>query len=170
MPTTYTEILGDQITTEHLNLFIQCKKNNSKLIVGICEDRYYERYGVTPESVFEQRKLLVESIHLVDQVIPQKGRDNVNVNLKKHKIDVVCVSSIDNNIEMLYGHEKKHQVIQIANQYPKLKIKHINVTCLLCDKTYPSTAFTSHYKFCLEKNKLTKSNRCATRECLMMIS
>ena len=62
----------------HLNILTAAKKHCDYLIVGVSTDDLIESYkGQKPLIAYEERKLIVESIKYVDEVIPQVDRDKI---------------------------------------------------------------------------------------------
>ena len=83
----YIGLSADLIHQGHLNIISEgCKLG--KVIIGLLTDEAIASYKRLPLIAFEERKLIVENLKGVDQVIPQTTLDYVP-NLKKIKPDYV---------------------------------------------------------------------------------
>ena len=87
MKTVYVGMSADIIHPGHLNIIKEARKLG-KLTVGVLTDEAIASYKRLPYMDYEQRKLIIENIKGVDNVIPQNTLDYVP-NLKKIKPDFV---------------------------------------------------------------------------------
>ncbi|MDQ3020496.1 MAG: phosphoenolpyruvate mutase [Bacteroidota bacterium] len=83
----YVGMSADLIHPGHLNIINEAKKLG-KVTVGLLTDKAIASYKRLPYLTFEQRKIIVENIKGVDDVVPQESLDYVP-NLKKLKPDFV---------------------------------------------------------------------------------
>lgn len=87
MKKVYVGMSADLIHPGHLNIINEAKKLGS-VTVGLLTDKAIASYKRLPYLTFEQRKIIVENIKGVDEVIPQETLDYVP-NLKMLKPDFV---------------------------------------------------------------------------------
>ena len=87
----YIGMSADIIHQGHLNI-INVAKKLGQVIVGLLTDEAIASYKRLPLTQFKQRKIIIESIKGVDEVIPQETLDYVP-NLKKIKPDYVVHGS-----------------------------------------------------------------------------
>jgi len=87
MKKVYVGMSADMIHPGHLNI-IKTAAALGKTIVGVLTDEAIAEYKRLPYFSYKQRKLIVESIKGVDEVIPQKTLD-YEENLRKVKPDFV---------------------------------------------------------------------------------
>ena len=87
MKKVYVGMAADLIHHGHLNIIMEAKKLGY-VIVGLLTDEAIASYKRIPFLSYDQRKLIVENIKGVDEVISQKTLDYVP-NLKKIKPDYV---------------------------------------------------------------------------------
>jgi cytidyltransferase-like protein len=59
----------------HLNILERCRKIGTELIVGVLTDEAASAYKPAPIMPFEDRRRIVESLKIVDRVIPQNDKD-----------------------------------------------------------------------------------------------
>ncbi len=83
----YIGMSADLIHKGHMNIISEGKKLG-KVIIGLLTDEAISSYKRVPLISYDERKLIVENIKGVDQVIPQTTLDYVP-NLKKIKPDYV---------------------------------------------------------------------------------
>ena len=83
----YIGLSADLVHQGHLNIIAEGRKLG-KVIVGLLTDRAIASYKRLPLIAFDERKLIVESLKGVDEVVPQKRLDYVS-NLQKIKPDYV---------------------------------------------------------------------------------
>lgn len=87
MKTAYVGMSADLIHPGHLNIIAEARKLG-RVVVGVLTDKAIASYKRLPYMTYEQRKLIVENIVGVDEVVPQETLDYVP-NLKKIKPDYV---------------------------------------------------------------------------------
>ena len=87
MKTAYVGMSADLIHPGHLNIIKEAKKLG-RVVVGVLTDKAIASYKRLPYMTYEQRKLIVENIVGVDEVIAQEALDYVP-NLRKIKPDYV---------------------------------------------------------------------------------
>ena len=87
MKTVYVALSADLVHPGHLNIINEAQKHG-RVIVGLLTDRAIASYKRLPFLSYEQRKVVVENIKGVAEVIPQETLDYVP-NLRKIKPDVV---------------------------------------------------------------------------------
>ncbi|MBA7529108.1 Bifunctional protein HldE [subsurface metagenome] len=85
--TVYVGMSADLIHPGHLNIIKQAQKHGD-VIVGLLTDKAIASYKRLPYMSFDQRKLVIESIKGVTDVVPQDTLD-YGPNLKKLKPDYV---------------------------------------------------------------------------------
>lgn len=87
MEKVYVGMAADVVHPGHLNIINEARKLG-KVIVGLLTDEAVASYKRLPLLTYEQRKLIVENIKGVDEVVPQETLDYVP-NLRKIKPDYV---------------------------------------------------------------------------------
>ncbi len=87
MKKVYAALSADLIHPGHLNIINEAKKLG-EVIIGLLTDEAIASYKRLPFLTYEQRKIIVENIKGVSQVIPQETLDYVP-NLRKIKPDFV---------------------------------------------------------------------------------
>jgi len=85
--TVYVGMSADLIHPGHLNIIKEASKLGD-VIVGVLTDKAIASYKRLPTLKYEQRKLIIESIKGVTEVIPQNELD-YSINLRKVKPDFV---------------------------------------------------------------------------------
>jgi len=81
MRKSYVGMSADLIHPGHLNIINEAKKYGD-VIIGLLTDEAIASYKRLPFLTYEQRKIIVENIKGVKEVVPQKTLDYVP-NLKK---------------------------------------------------------------------------------------
>lgn len=85
----YTTGVFDMFHIGHLNILRRAKDLCDYLIVGVSTDECVKNYkNKTPIIPFEHRAAIVAAIRYVDEVIPQKNMDKLEV-LKDRHFDVM---------------------------------------------------------------------------------
>ncbi|MCK4339613.1 MAG: adenylyltransferase/cytidyltransferase family protein, partial [Candidatus Cloacimonetes bacterium] len=87
MKKVYVAMSADLIHPGHLNIINEARKYG-EVIIGLLTDQAISSYKRLPFLSYEQRKIIVENIRGVFQVIPQETLDYVP-NLKKIRPDFV---------------------------------------------------------------------------------
>lgn len=76
----------------HINLLKRAKEQGDYLIVAISTDEFNsDEKGKKCYFSYEQRKMMVESIRYVDQVIPETGWEQKRADVHKYDIDVFVI-------------------------------------------------------------------------------
>lgn len=91
MTTVLTYGTFDLLHVGHSNLLQRAASLGDRLVVGLSTDDFCREKGKSPVIPYEDRKLLLEALRVVDLVIPetcwaQKTRDVVT-----HGVDVFCM-------------------------------------------------------------------------------
>lgn len=74
----YTTGVFDMFHIGHLNILKRAKEQCDYLIVGVSTDELVREYkNKTPIIPYIERKMIVESIRYVDQVVPQTSMDKM---------------------------------------------------------------------------------------------
>jgi glycerol-3-phosphate cytidylyltransferase len=72
-----------------VNLLRRARELGDRLIVGVSTDEFnYNEKGKKCYFTYEQRKMMVEAIRYVDEVIPETGWEQKRKDLHEHDIDV----------------------------------------------------------------------------------
>ena len=72
----------------HINLLKRAKEMGDYLIVGLSTDEFNAIKDKKSYYSFEQRKMILEAIRYVDEVIPENSWDQKIEDVKKYDIDV----------------------------------------------------------------------------------
>ena len=95
----------DLLHEGHINLLKRAKALGDYLIVGLSTDSFN---AIKHKEVFlpyEQRKIVLESIRYVDEVIPEKNWEQKVLDIKKHEVDVfVMGDDWSGKFDELKGH------------------------------------------------------------------
>ena len=78
----------DLLHTGHINILRRAKEYGDYLIVAISSDEFNAIKGKKAYYSFEQRKLILEAIRYVDEVIPEHTWEQKVEDVKKHNVDV----------------------------------------------------------------------------------
>ena len=78
----------DLLHTGHINILRRAKEYGDYLIVAISSDEFNALKGKKAYYSFEQRKLILEAIRYVDEVIPEHTWEQKVQDVKGHKVDV----------------------------------------------------------------------------------
>lgn len=85
----YTTGVFDMFHIGHLNILRRAKEQCDYLIVGVSTDELVKEYkNKTPIIPFEERKMIVDAIRYVDQVVPQVSMDKMMA-WKKYHFDAI---------------------------------------------------------------------------------
>jgi len=112
MKKVYVGMSADLIHHGHINIFNEAKKLG-KVIVGILTDEALASYKRLPLIPYNQRKIIVENIKGVDEVVPQETLDYVP-NLRKIKPDYVVHGD---DWKTGVQKETRQQVIDVLNEW-----------------------------------------------------
>ena len=87
----YTAGVYDLFHIGHLNILKRAKEQCEYLIVAVSTDELVQSYkNKKPIIPYKERKLIVEAIKYVDEVVPQVNRDKIEA-YEKYKFDVMFV-------------------------------------------------------------------------------
>ncbi|MDR1952205.1 MAG: isocitrate lyase/phosphoenolpyruvate mutase family protein [Elusimicrobiota bacterium] len=88
MKKIYLGMSADLLHPGHLNIIERARKLGGQLIVGLLTDKAVASYKRLPYMSFEQRKVIIENVKGVDEVVPQDTLDYTE-NLEKIKPNFV---------------------------------------------------------------------------------
>ena len=163
----YIEIFGDYIEPTHIELFQRALNisavKNKKLIIGIAKDKYCSRYGMTPKKSFNERKNMILSCNLVNDVIEFIDRRNLEKEMETNKIDIICTSFIDNNMDPIDGKYIDLDLDTTTIYKQPLVVVSSFARCNICKNKYPSHVFKHHLIECSKMKGMTSSSRCSNR-------
>ena len=94
----------DLITPGHIQHLKEAKSMGDYLIVGLSTDEFNSLKHKKSYLTYEERKIVLESIRYVDEVIPEQKWDQKVDDIKKHNIDILTMGSDwegDNRFEKL---------------------------------------------------------------------
>ena len=72
----------------HINLLRRAKQLGDYLVVGLSTDEFNQLKNKKSFFPYEKRKMMLEAIKYVDEVIPETSWDQKLTDVKKHNIDV----------------------------------------------------------------------------------
>lgn len=78
----------DLIHWGHINLLRRAKELGDYLIVALSTDEFNAQKNKKAYHSYENRKVILEAIRYVDEVIPEKSWEQKIDDVKKHNIDV----------------------------------------------------------------------------------
>lgn len=78
----------DVLHRGHIRLLQRARRLGDFLVVGLSTDEFNRGKGKVSVFSYEERKLILENLRLVDLVIPEKDWKQKAKDIKKHKIDV----------------------------------------------------------------------------------
>ncbi|MFX1320930.1 MAG: glycerol-3-phosphate cytidylyltransferase [Promethearchaeota archaeon] len=81
----------DLLHRGHILLLKRAKDLGDYLIVGLSTDEFNEMKNKKAVFPYEERKLILESIKYVDQVIPEKTWEQKVDDVKKYKVDIFVI-------------------------------------------------------------------------------
>ena len=112
MKKVYVGMSADLVHPGHLNIINEAKKYG-EVIIGLLTDEAVASYKRLPFLIYEQRKIVIENIKGVKEVVPQETLDYVP-NLKKIKPDYVVHGD-----DWCTGIQKetRERVIQVLNEW-----------------------------------------------------
>ncbi|ODS34541.1 MAG: Phosphonopyruvate hydrolase [Candidatus Scalindua rubra] len=112
MKKVYVGMSVDLFHHGHLNIINEAKKLG-KVIVGLLTDEAIVSYKPLPLLTYEQRKLIIENIKGVDEVVPQEALDYV-ANLRRIKPDYVVHGD---DWKMGVQKETRQRVIEVLKEW-----------------------------------------------------
>ncbi|MDY0409347.1 glycerol-3-phosphate cytidylyltransferase [Virgibacillus soli] len=81
----------DLLHTGHINLLRRARELGDYLIVAISTDEFNAIKEKKAYYTFEQRKLILEAIRYVDEVIPEHNWDQKITDVQKHDVDTFVI-------------------------------------------------------------------------------
>jgi glycerol-3-phosphate cytidylyltransferase len=72
----------------HINILKRAKELGDYLIVGLSSDEFNELKHKESYHSYEERKLILEAIRYVDEVIPEETWEQKTTDVKKYGIDI----------------------------------------------------------------------------------
>ncbi|WP_213422092.1 glycerol-3-phosphate cytidylyltransferase [Bhargavaea massiliensis] len=83
----------DLIHHGHINILRRAKEYGDYLIVGVSTDEFNAIKGKKAYYPFEERKMILEAIRYVDEVIPESHWGQKVEDIRDHDIDVFVMGS-----------------------------------------------------------------------------
>lgn len=77
----------------HINILKRAKQLGDYLIVGLSSDEFNVLKKKTAYHSYEERKLVLEAIKYVDEVIPETSWDQKENDIMNHQVDVFVMGS-----------------------------------------------------------------------------
>jgi len=81
----------DLLHRGHINLLTRARSLGTHLTVGLSDDNFNQSKNKCSAMEYEDRKLILESLKMVDLVIPESSWDQKIVDVKKHSIDIFAM-------------------------------------------------------------------------------
>ncbi|MFY4670313.1 glycerol-3-phosphate cytidylyltransferase [Bacillus anthracis] len=72
----------------HINILKRAKELGEYLVVAISTDQFNELKGKKSYFSYEKRRLMLESIKYVDEVIPEENWEQKKIDVINHDIDI----------------------------------------------------------------------------------
>ena len=94
----------DLITPGHIQHLKEAKEMGDYLIVGLSTDRFNSIKHKKSYLSYEERKVVLEAIRYVDEVIPEEEWEQKKDDIKKYNVDILTMGSDwegDNRFEKL---------------------------------------------------------------------
>ncbi|ANU22589.1 glycerol-3-phosphate cytidylyltransferase [Planococcus donghaensis] len=83
----------DLIHHGHINILKRAKENGDYLIVGLSTDEFNAIKGKAAYHSYEERKLILEAIKYVDEVIPESNWGQKVSDITNNKVDLFVMGS-----------------------------------------------------------------------------
>ncbi|MBD8013510.1 glycerol-3-phosphate cytidylyltransferase [Planococcus wigleyi] len=83
----------DLIHHGHINILKRAKANGDYLIVGLSSDEFNEIKGKAAYHSYEERKLILEAIKYVDEVIPEHNWGQKIQDIQKNNVNLFVMGS-----------------------------------------------------------------------------
>ncbi|WP_422123881.1 glycerol-3-phosphate cytidylyltransferase [Planococcus sp. X10-3] len=77
----------------HINILKKAKELGDYLIVGLSSDEFNAIKGKAAYHSYEERKLILEAIKYVDEVIPEHNWGQKEGDIQKHQVDIFVMGS-----------------------------------------------------------------------------
>ncbi|MFD2760919.1 glycerol-3-phosphate cytidylyltransferase [Lentibacillus juripiscarius] len=81
----------DLLHPGHINLLRRAREMGDYLIVAVSTDSFNHEKGKQAYHSFEDRRVIVEAIRYVDQVIPEESWDQKVSDMKEYDIDIFVI-------------------------------------------------------------------------------
>ena len=81
----------DLLHVGHINLLRRAKEMGDYLIVGISTDEFNEMKNKHASQSYENRKIILESIKYIDEVIAEHSWEQKIEDIKKYEIDLFVI-------------------------------------------------------------------------------
>lgn len=78
----------DLLHVGHINILRRAKEMGDYLVVGLSTDEFNNEKNKKAYHSYENRKLILESIEFVDEVIPEDNWEQKVKDIKEHDIDI----------------------------------------------------------------------------------
>lgn len=83
----------DLIHHGHINILRRAKERGDYLIVGLSSDEFNAIKGKAAYHSYEERKLILEAIKFVDEVVPEHNWGQKVSDIKTHEVDLFIMGS-----------------------------------------------------------------------------
>lgn len=83
----------DLIHHGHINILRRAKEYGDYLIVGLSSDEFNAIKGKSAYHSYEERKMILEAIKYVDEVIPEHNWGQKVADIKDHNVDLFIMGS-----------------------------------------------------------------------------
>lgn len=83
----------DLLHIGHINLLRRAKELGDYLIVGLSTDNFNKLKGKEAIHSYEERRMMLESIKFVDQIIPEENWQQKINDIKTHDVDIFVMGS-----------------------------------------------------------------------------
>lgn len=95
----------DLIHPGHINILKRAKNLGDHLIVGLSNDDFNKLKNKKSYFSYEERRLILESIKYVDEIIPEKNWEQKTKDIQQHNVDIfVMGSDWDGKFDFLKTH------------------------------------------------------------------
>lgn len=110
MKTILTYGTFDLLHVGHVRLIKRLKSLGHYLIVGVSTDEFNKEKGKASIYPFEERREIIESISLVDKVIPEHSWDQKVRDINEHRVDILAMGddwagkfdTLSSEVEVVY--------------------------------------------------------------------
>lgn len=83
----------DLLHPGHINILKRAKELGDYLIVGVSTDEFNALKGKGAYHTYEERKMILEAIKYVDEVIPERTWDQKEEDIKSNEVDIFVMGS-----------------------------------------------------------------------------
>ena len=81
----------DLLHVGHINLLRRAKEMGDYLIVGVSTDKFNEMKNKQASQSYENRKIILESIKYIDEVIAERSWEQKIEDIKNYEIDLFVI-------------------------------------------------------------------------------